>query len=108
MTAPELGSGVPPSGVRTAYTTRRRAGAVVPAPACRTPVLPWTGHARSHHLPPGPRVHPGGPRGVPLLGSARPRHLRREGQEPAAAAQLLLRRPRGTAPADAADGHHGG
>ncbi len=71
-------------------------------------VLRWTGHARSHHVPPGFRLHPGGPRGVPLLRPARPGDLRRQGQEPAPAAQLLLRRPLEPAPAHPPDGHHGG
>ncbi len=68
--------------------------------------LVWTGHARSPLVPPRPGFHPGGPRGVPLLRPARPGDLRRQGQEPAAAAQLLLRRPVEPAPAHPADGHH--
>ena len=93
---------------RPAGLNRGRAGGARAEPAVGRTVLLWTGHARSHHVPPGPRLHPGGPRGVPVLRPARPGDLRRQGQEPAPAAELLLRRPVEPAPAHPADGHHRG
>ncbi len=60
--------------------------------------------ARSRQLPPGARHHPGLPGRLPVPRSAAHGHLRRQGEEPAPAAELLLRRHRRPAPAHRADG----
>ena len=57
---------------------------------------------------PAPGTIPDAPGVYRFRDAGRPGHLRRQGQEPAQPAQLLLRRPVGAAPAHPADGHHGG
>ena len=55
-----------------------------------------------------PRHDPGLARRLPVPRSRRSGHLCRQGQEPAAAAEFLLRRHRRAAPADRADGDQRG
>ena len=61
--------------------------------------------ARSVHLPARAGDDPARAGRLQVPRPARPGHLRRQGQEPAATAELLLRRRRRAAPAHPADGH---
>ena len=64
--------------------------------------------ARSRDVSPRARVHPGRAGRLPIPGSARARHLRRQGQEPAQPADVVLRRCREPATSNPADGDHRG
>ena len=82
-------SPVPPARSPSAVAARRVAGVADPST-----------------YRPAPGDDPDRPGRLPVPRRARPGHLRRQGQEPAAAADLLLPGPRGAAPAHPHDGHH--
>jgi hypothetical protein len=93
-----------PCDGRTGVPLRDPAG-VVP-PGRHPPHLTWS-HGRPVHVPPVGRQHPRIARCLPLPGRRRPGDLRGQGQEPPPAAEQLLRRRGGPAPAHPADGDDG-
>ena len=96
---------LPPVADRAPVTV----GTEVPPAARRVGTPTYCGtHGRPVHVPPGGRLHPGVPGRLQVPRPQRPRHLRRQGQEPPPAAEQLLRRRRGPAPAYPPDGDDGG
>ena len=73
--------------------------------ACRRGLVPWWG-GRSFDVPPPHGRHSDLAGRLSLLGSAGPRHLRWQSQEPAQSPHQLLPGPGEPAPAHPADGYH--
>ena len=95
-------------GTSTADACRRRPGLIADAArGAAVSVLTWN-RARSSDVPARARVHSGRAGRLPVPGPAWPGHLRRQGQEPAQQADVVLRRYLRPAPAHPADGDHRG